>query len=49
MGNIDEPGADAKVAAAVFGTGAKRKGKSVAIFVASDSARVRSFRASASR
>jgi len=43
MGNIDEPGAGAKVAAAVFGTGAERKGKSVAIFVASDTARVRSF------
>jgi hypothetical protein len=49
MGNIDEPGAGAKVAAAVFGTGAERKGKSVAIYVASDSARVRSFCATAAR
>lgn len=40
MGNIDEPGAGAKVAAAVFGTAAERKGKSLAIFVASDTARV---------
>ena len=47
MGNIDEPGAGAKVAAAIFGTGAERKGKSVAIFVASDTARVRQFCASA--
>ena len=43
MGNIDEPGAGAKVAAAVFGTAAERKGKSVAIFLVSDTARVRSF------
>jgi len=49
MGNIDEPGAGAKVAAAVFGTGAERKGKSVAIFVPSDTARVRSFCATAAR
>jgi hypothetical protein len=47
MGNIDEPGAGAKVAAAIFGTGAERKGKSVAIFVASDTARVRQFCATA--
>ena len=40
MGNINEPGAGAKVAAAIFGTAAERKGKSVAIFVAADSARV---------
>lgn len=39
MGNIDEPGAGAKVAAAVFGTGTERKGKSVAIFIAADTAR----------
>lgn len=38
--NINEPGAGAKVAAAVFGVAAERKGKSVAIFVASDTARV---------
>jgi hypothetical protein len=42
MGNINEPGAGAKVAAAIFGTAAERKGKSVAIFVPSDTARVRS-------
>ena len=47
MGNIDEPGAGAKVAAAVFGTPAERKGKSVAIFVPSDTARVRTACASA--
>jgi len=36
---IDEAGAGAKVAAAVFGTGTQRKGRAVAIyFVASDSA-----------
>jgi len=49
MGNIDEPGAGAKVAAAVFGTGAERKGKSVTIFGPSDTARVRSFCATAAR
>ena len=41
MGNINEPGAATKVAAAVLGTSAERKGKSVAIFVPSDSTRVR--------
>lgn len=41
MGQIDEPGAGAKVAAAVFGTETQRKGKSVAIFVPADSARAR--------
>jgi hypothetical protein len=41
MGNIDEPGAGAKVAAAVFGTATERKGKSVAIYVPTDTARVR--------
>lgn len=40
MDRIDEPGAGAKVAAAVFGVGTERKGKSVAIFVPSDTARV---------
>lgn len=40
MDRIDEPGAGAKVAAAVFGVGTERKGKSVAIHVPSDSARV---------
>jgi hypothetical protein len=41
MGNIDEPGAGAKVMGAVFGTGTERKGKSVAIFVPADSTRVK--------
>lgn len=40
MGNIDEPSAGAKVAAAIFGGVTERKGKSVAIFVAADSARI---------
>jgi hypothetical protein len=40
MGNIDEPGAGAKVAGAFLGTGTQRKGKSVAILVPSDSTRV---------
>ena len=40
MGNIDEPSAGAKVAAAVFKTMTERKGKSVAIYVPGDSARV---------
>ncbi len=40
MGNIDEASAGAKVAAAVFGTGTERKGKAVAIYIPSDSARV---------
>ena len=47
MDGINEPSAGAKIAGAVFGTGAERKGKSVAIFVASDTARVRSFCANA--
>ena len=38
---IDEPGAGAKVAAAIFGTATERKEKSVAICVPSDTARVR--------
>ena len=41
MGNIDEPGAGAKVVGAIFGTGTERKGKSVAIYIPGDSARVR--------
>jgi hypothetical protein len=41
MGNIDEPGAGAKVAAQVFGAYTERKGKSVAIYVPSDEPRVR--------
>ena len=40
MGNIDEPGAGAKVVGAIFGTGTERKGKSVAIFVPADTVRV---------
>jgi len=47
MGNIDEPGNVAKIAAAVFGTTTERKGKSVAIFVPSDTARSRTACASA--
>jgi hypothetical protein len=42
MGNIDEPGAGAKVAAQVLGTYTQRKGKSVAIYVAGDEQRIRS-------
>jgi len=41
LDRIDEAGAGAKVAAAVLGTGTERKGKSVAIYVPSDSAHVR--------
>jgi hypothetical protein len=41
LDRIDEPGAGAKVAAAVLGVGTERKGKSVAIFVPADSAHVR--------
>lgn len=47
MGGINEPSAGAKIAGAIFGTGAERKGKSVAIFVVSDTARVRAFCANA--
>lgn len=40
--NIDEPSAGAKVASAfLLGTGADRKGKSVAIFVAADTSHIR--------
>lgn len=42
MGNIDEAGAGAKVAAQVLGAYTERKGKSVAIYVPSDLARVAS-------
>ncbi len=48
MGNIDEPSAGAKVAAAVFGTSTERKGKAVAIYIPADSARVQQACASAS-
>jgi len=41
MGGIDEPSAGAKVAGAFLGTGTERQGKSVAIFVPGDTARVR--------
>jgi hypothetical protein len=47
MGNIDEPSAGAKVAAAVFRTSTDRKGKSVAIFIATDTARSKAACASA--
>lgn len=47
MGNIDEPGAGAKVAGAFLGTGTERKGKSVAIYVTADTARVRTVCAAA--
>lgn len=40
LDNINEPGAGAKIAAAVFNTVTERKGKSVAIYVAGDTARV---------
>ena len=36
---INEAGAGAKVAAAIFGTGSQRKGRAIAIFVHPDSAR----------
>jgi len=42
LGSINEPGAGAKVAAAVFGTTTERKGKAVAIFAESDVERVQS-------
>ena len=44
MGNIDEPSAGAKVAAAIFGVAGstERKGKSVAIYIPADSSRVQS-------
>lgn len=41
MSGIDEPGAGAKVAGAALGISTERKGKSVAIFVPTDTARVR--------
>ena len=41
LGDIDEPGAGTKVAAAIFGTPADRKGKAVAIRVPGDSTRER--------
>jgi len=41
LDRIDEPGAGAKVAGAIFGVGTERKGKSVAIFVPGDSSHVR--------
>ena len=37
---IDEPGAGAKVAGAILGTGAERKGKALAIFSPQDTAKV---------
>ena len=47
MGSINEPGTVAKIAATVLGTTTDRKGKSVAIFVPSDTARVRAVCSSA--
>lgn len=41
LGGITEPGAWAKVAAAVLGTATERKGKALAIWVPADSARTR--------
>ena len=41
LSNIAEPSAGAKVAGAIFGTGAERKGRSLAIRVTADSARAR--------
>ena len=41
LSNIAEPSAGAKVAGAILGTGAERKGRSVAIRIEADSARVR--------
>lgn len=40
LGGIDEPGAGAKVAGALLGTGTERKGKAVAVYVADDTAKV---------
>jgi hypothetical protein len=40
LSGISEPGAGAKVAGAVLGTGAERKGKALAIYSPADSARV---------
>jgi hypothetical protein len=40
LGGIDEPGAGAKVAGALLGTGTERKGKAVAIYSADDTAKV---------
>lgn len=39
LGGINEPGAGAKVAAAVLGTPTERKGKALAIWIPSDSAK----------
>lgn len=40
MGGIDEPNAATKVLGAFLGTGTQRKGKSLAIYIPADSARV---------
>ena len=40
LGGISEPGAGAKIAGAVLGTGTERKGKAVAIYTPDDTARV---------
>lgn len=41
LSGIDEPGAMSKVMGAFLGTGTNRKGKSLAIFIPTDTARVR--------
>ena len=41
LGGFREPGAGAKIAGAVFGVGAERKGSAMAIFIPDDSSRVR--------
>jgi len=49
LGGIQEPGAGAKVAAAVFGVGTDRKGKALAIWIPADSAKTRATCAAATR
>ena len=49
IGNIDEASSGAKVAAQVFGTYTERKGKSVAIYVPGDEARIEAVCGSAKR
>lgn len=41
LGNITEPNAGTKIVGALFGTGAERKGSSMAIYIAADTGRVR--------
>jgi len=49
LSGIQEPGAGAKVAAAIFGVGTDRKGKALAIWIPSDSAKTRATCAAATR